>query len=218
MLPRDSNWPPYRTGDETLTGLVSYVVTIPATMWYQAAWMDSQLSMTSESMWQQSGSVTIEDATQAASVSYGALTTMVGMIFLWAGVTDPPFAALACDGEEYERSAYPSLYAMLTAFQTGPDTFTTPDLRGRVPLGTGSGYGIGDTGGATEVVLTGGQLAIHEHIIPSLTVGLAVAPGELLVEIPNLLEPIGTTEPAGNDEPHTNMQPYIALEYWIMAQ
>jgi len=215
MLPRDSERPPYRTGDEAITGLVSFLVTMPAVLWYQGAWMDSQLSMTNADNWQQSGTVSIEDAVQAAGMSYREITTMLGTIFLWAGVTDPQFEALPCDGSEYDRADYPALYDLLAAFHTGPDTFTTPDLRGRAPIGTGSGYGIGDTGGEADHVLTVGELASHTHGTGNSFTGLALAPGEEPVLIPNPLPAI--TGYTGDNDPHNNMPPYMALEFWIMA-
>lgn len=140
---------------------------------------------------------------------------MIGTIFLWAGITDPVFAALPCDGSEYDRADYPALYDLLAAFHTGPDTFMTPDLRGRAPIGTGSGYGIGDTGGEVDHTLTVGELASHTHGTGNSFTGLALAPGELPVLTPNPLPAI--TGYTGDNDPHNNMQPYMALEFWIMA-
>lgn len=213
--PRDSEYPPYRTGDDPLTGVVSFMVTIPAVLWYQGAWMDSQFSMTQNSMWQQRGTVTIEDAVQAANVSYIGITSMVGTIFLWASSAEPGFAALACDGSEYDRVDYPALYEILAGFHTGPDTFVTPDLRARTVIGTGSGFSVGDTGGESEHTLTVGELASHTHGTGNSFTGLALAPGELPVLTPNPLPAI--TGYTGDNDPHNNMQPYMALEYLIVA-
>jgi len=126
--PQDSERPPYRTGNDPLTGVVLYLVAMPQTMWFQAAWMDSQLGMTEDRNWQQPGTVTIAEAVEAAATMYGGIVTMAGMIFLWAGDTPPSWPALRCDGAAYDRVDYPQLYAVLDGYHTGPDTFTVPDL------------------------------------------------------------------------------------------
>lgn len=39
----------------------------------------------------------------------------------------------------------------------------TPDFRGRAPVGTGSGFPLGDTGGSTSVTLSEAQMPTHDH-------------------------------------------------------
>ena len=66
----------------------------------------------------------------------------VGMIVMWSGSSVPTGWAL-CDG-----------------------TNGTPDLRDRFIVGSGSGYSIGDKGGASYVTLTTAQMPIHSHRAP----------------------------------------------------
>jgi len=81
----------------------------------------------------------------------------------------PPAGMLACDGTHYLRVDYPDLYAALdSAFIVDADHFATPDLRGRVPLGAGTGTGLstyasGDAGGQENHALTTAELAVHNH-------------------------------------------------------
>jgi len=105
---------------------------------------------------------------------YGELMTEVtkmplGAIFPFM-TTAVPEGALECDGTEYLRTDYPDLYAVLdAAFITDADHFTTPDMRGRVPLGVGQGTGLsdyspGETGGTEGHVLSVDELAYHNHV------------------------------------------------------
>jgi microcystin-dependent protein len=50
-----------------------------------------------------------------------------------------------------------------TGYQLCNGSNGTPDLRNRFIVGAGSGYGVGATGGADTVQLTGGQLPSHAH-------------------------------------------------------
>ena len=93
---------------------------------------------------------------------------MIGSILPYA-TTVVPLRALPCDGAEYDRVDYPSLYAILdTAYIVDVDTFRTPDLRGRMVIGVGAGAGltarvVGDFGGEETHELTVGELPTHDH-------------------------------------------------------
>ena len=45
----------------------------------------------------------------------------------------------------------------------GVGTITTPDLRDRFIVGSGTSYTTGNTGGANSVTLTSGQIPAHTH-------------------------------------------------------
>ena len=71
---------------------------------------------------------------------------MAGIIQMYAGAT-PPTGWLVCDGASYLRSDYPTLFESLggTSSPWGlPDSthFQVPDLRGRAPIGAGTGSGL----------------------------------------------------------------------------
>ena len=81
-----------------------------------------------------------------------------------------PEGWLECDGGPVAANHYRDLTAAIgTAFGgNGTTTLGLPDLRGRTPLGTGSGPGLtprqrGETGGAETVTLTTAQLPQHRH-------------------------------------------------------
>src|SRR5579875_811640 len=74
-----------------------------------------------------------------------------------------------CNGQLLPINQNQALFSLLgtTYGGNGQTTFALPDLRGRVPLSSGSGFTLGQTGGAETVTLTVGNLPPHIH---SLTV------------------------------------------------
>ncbi len=217
----------FRTGDDPLTGVIYYLVKMPRQLWFIAQVADALVSMSLERNWEQSGSVSIDDAIQAATDMLEAFNPMIGTIFLTAWSTVPS-GYLLCDGSTYDRVDYPLLYAALdSAFIVDADTFIVPDLQDRVPVGVGTGS-TGDTGGETEHTLTTAEMPSHDHddaghvhLLAGEFPGLAFSPGELPVDVPAGTEStaigyanIGNT---GGGDPHNNMQPYIVLLYVIVA-
>ncbi len=94
----------------------------------------------------------------------------IGEIRLFAGNFAPMNWAF-CGGTLMSIAEYTALYSILgTAFGgDGNVTFALPDLRGRVPVGTGNGPGLsnfdlGQTGGSTTVTLNSTNLPTHSHL------------------------------------------------------
>lgn len=99
----------------------------------------------------------------------------VGTIQQWAGgSTLLPTGWLVCDGSNVSRSTYPELFALLgTTYGSGDGstTFGIPDLRGRTPVGVGTGnYSgtqtarvLGAKGGRESVVITDAEMPSHSH-------------------------------------------------------
>lgn len=79
-----------------------------------------------------------------------------------------PSHMLPMEGDSYSGDDYPELYAVLpNNFKVG-NTFTLPDMRGRVPTGINPQDALvpiilGQYGGAAQVVLTVANLAQHFH-------------------------------------------------------
>jgi len=114
---------------------------------------------------------------------------MTGEIRMWGG-TSAPTGWLLCDGASIARVGdYAALYAIIgTNFGTvDGDTFNVPDMKGRMPVGVGTGAGGGAeaaTGGTVPVggsdltarslgewtgaeVLSTAQMAAHTHTLTS---------------------------------------------------
>jgi microcystin-dependent protein len=147
-----------------------------------------------------------------------------------------------CAGQDLPINQNVALFALLgTRFGgNGSTFFRLPDLRGRVPVGFGSGpgltpYAVGDTGGAEDVTLTGAALPAHSHSLNATTAQATtnVASGNLLAtaqgdgsamgliygtgapDTPLASGAIGLT---GGSQPHNNMQPYLVLRYCIAIE
>jgi microcystin-dependent protein len=95
----------------------------------------------------------------------------VGQIILVAFNFAPSGYAF-CDGQLMAIAQNTTLFQLIgtTYGGDGVNTFALPDLRGRVPIGTGQGpglspYVIGGAGGFETVTLTTNQLAAHTHVV-----------------------------------------------------
>jgi microcystin-dependent protein len=153
----------------------------------------------------------------------GEAENMIGAVF--AMITDVlPNNMLWADGSTYDRSIYPDLYGRLPAeFIVDADSFTVPDLRGRVVVGSGPGAGltdraVGDTGGEEAHQLTEGELAAHTHGVYMehlINVTPNADPGTPLSEH---ISANKETTSTGGDEAHNNMPPYFALRFAIVAK
>lgn len=99
-----------------------------------------------------------------------AVTTWAGVIQMFAGPT-PPAGWLLCDGSAVSRADYATLFAAIGetwGAGDGSTTFNLPDLRGRAPIGAGTGSGLtartlGGTVGAESVTLTAAQSGLQAH-------------------------------------------------------
>ena len=137
-----------------------------------------------------------------------------------------------CDGQILPINQNQSLYSLLgtTYGGDGRTTFALPDLRSRTPIHRGSGYQLGQKGGAETVTLTAAQIAAHTHTAKaSSTAGNEITPtGRVLsaVGAPDLAyrDPAaatqtalrsGTVTNAGGGQAHNNMQPYLTLGFVI---
>jgi microcystin-dependent protein len=97
----------------------------------------------------------------------------VGSLQAYAG-PNAPTGWLLCDGSSYSTSAWPELYdAIGYTYGGSAGTFYVPDLRGRVPMGAGTGAQQGGSGsgvisGGTALTARslgqfGGDERLHQH-------------------------------------------------------
>jgi microcystin-dependent protein len=133
----------------------------------------------------------------------GASTTsghypLVGQVRMMASSVLP--GSTPTDGTQLSVSSNPDLAAILGSTYGGNGVTTTnvPDLRGRLPIGTGTGTGLttrslGQQVGAESVTLAESQLPVHTHTLPGG----------------------GATAPEGGGQAYDNMQPSMALHYMI---
>ena len=88
---------------------------------------------------------------------------------MFAGTFAPANWAL-CNGQILPISEYTALFSILgtTYGGNGRTTFALPDLRGRVPMGSGNGIGLsprvtGQRYGSENVTLSVAQMPAHSH-------------------------------------------------------
>jgi microcystin-dependent protein len=112
-----------------------------------------------------------------------------------------PLGWAKADGSLLNIADNPALFGVLsnTYGGDGATTFALPDLRGRVPIGAGTGPGLtpralGDAVGSELVTLTTDNLPAHDHTLPPSS---------------------DSTGMTGGDVPFSNMQPSLALNYTI---
>lgn len=141
----------------------------------------------------------------------------------------------ACDGRLLSIASNTALFSLLgtTYGGNGTTTFALPDLRGRVPVGMGTGsglssYSLGQMGGTEAVTLTTSQLPTHTHSLLASSAtpttadpsGASLPTGSSRIYAAGgasiaLAAGIGTT---GGSQPHENMQPYLVLNPVICMQ
>jgi microcystin-dependent protein len=171
-----------------------------------------------------------------------ATDPFLGEIILFAGNFAPRNWAF-CHGQLLPISQNTALFSILGT-QYGGDgrtTFALPDLRGRVPIGTGQGPGLssypsnGQKGGAETHTLSEAEMPQHDHPIQLQLFGSsdvaysqspaggvpATSPEADAFAADTNLTPMAagaansTVLNAGASQAHNNMQPYLSLNYII---
>ena len=141
-----------------------------------------------------------------------------------------------CDGQLLPISQNQALFSLLGTYYGGDGrtTFALPDLRGRVPMHSGTGPGLstrrlGEEGGEENVALSQNQLPAHSHPLNCKNVqGNQPIPGGHSIagdgtgmtadyhdqppETAMHASSIGNT---GGNQAHANMQPYLCLNFVI---
>jgi microcystin-dependent protein len=155
----------------------------------------------------------------------------IGEIRLF-GFPRVPDGWLACSGQSVSIGQYEALYTLIgtTYGGDGVQTFQLPDLRGRVPIGQGGTFVVGQNAGEEQHSLTNMEIPAHSHgLMSSTTTATAVTPGSSLhlatASSTNLYAPAAGAAPyavmapslatAGSSLPHDNMMPTVVCNYCI---
>lgn len=157
---------------------------------------------------------------------------MIATIKLFAG-NFAPLGWFFCDGSLLPISQYQALYSLLGTIYGGDGrtTFGLPDLRGRVPMGTGQGQGLtphnlGQKSGTETNVLTSTNTGVS--FVPSASstgTGSMTACSTLWrglrsreASASSTVTGSMTAVPTGQNAPVNNVQPSLALNYIICWQ
>ena len=183
------------------------------------------------------------DAPNTTVVNNGS--PIPGTIQMYAGSIAPE-GFLICDGSAINRIDYSVLFSIIGQTYGAGDgvtTFNIPDLRGRVPLGAGTGtaesataHVLGDQDGEEEHTHQVGMKFGSYYYSPNLestqygfldlrvdqsTIGTSVSAGSETYLVPNVLTSAsksvtgGTVKKLGYTTIENSMQPYLAINYII---
>jgi len=161
--------------------------------------------------------LTVPVASQYAPGVIPVLPTSTTIPF--AGITLPA-GFLWCDGSPVSRTTYAALFlAIGVTYGVGDNnsTFNVPDMRGRVPMGAGTGGGLTSRAlaaipGAETHQLTTAEMPAHTH---PLTDSLWANGGIYFGSTGGSMAAHEATGSAGSDGAHANVQPSLVLNYII---
>lgn len=143
----------------------------------------------------------------------------------------PPKGWALANGQLLPINQNQALFALLgtTYGGNGQTNFALPNLRGRVPIHTGSGHTLGEAAGSPSVTVNIQQLPTHIHGLQgsSNPSGTTADPTNAFLAPVNggygpannltTLSPQTITS-VGGSQPHNNMMPYLVLNFIIALQ
>lgn len=166
----------------------------------------------------------------------------LGAIFLFAGNFAPRGFQL-CNGQILPISQNTALFSLLgtTYGGDGVQTFALPDLRGRGPIGQGSGPGLspvvlGESSGAQSVTILSSNMPAHNHFVnvSNSQGSLPLPQGNYIAGVVDSNLANGTSfnssatsgatlaaasvSTTGNGLPLNVQDPYLAISYIIAVQ
>lgn len=180
--------------------------------------------------------------TQIAALEGGVSNIPVGAILIYGSAT-PPADHLLCDGSEVSRSTYSDLFTVLGVTfgaGNGTTTFNLPDLKGRAPMGVGTGSSLtaramGDKTGTETHALITSEMPSHTHSVtdpghthtssfiaaatvvgPHITRSSGAATTERTINTSTDTTGV-TIADTGGDDAHENMAPYLVCPFIIRA-
>jgi microcystin-dependent protein len=153
----------------------------------------------------------------------------------------PPRGWALCNGQLLPINQNQALFALLgtTYGGNGQTTFALPNLQGRVPIHTGAGHTLGETGGEENHTLTINELPAHTHLMNGNTAKISSDPnnpvnatqgspagnywansGKLVYSTspPDAAMSPATVTNVGGSQPHANMSPFLVLSFCIALQ
>lgn len=148
----------------------------------------------------------------------------VGEIRMFGG-NFAPAGWMFCNGQLLAISEYDTLFNLIgtTYGGDGQSTFALPDLRGRLPQHMGSGFVLGQNGGAETVTLNTNQIPAHTHTVLATTnPNTATLPGgNFLASGPDIYDQnkagnatmAAAISSVGGSQPHDNFQPYLCVDF-----
>ena len=142
-----------------------------------------------------------------------------------------------CNGQLLPINQNQALFSLLgtTYGGNGQTNFALPNLQGKAPNHTGSGFTLGQTGGEYAHTVTMNEMPTHTHFLntnmalggPNTNATQGAAAGNFwantgkahwVTSQPNAaMHPTAVTN-VGGSQPHNNTQPYLVLNFCIALQ
>lgn len=137
-----------------------------------------------------------------------------------------------CNGQLLPINQNQALFSLLgtTYGGDGRVNFALPDLRGRTPIHTGSGFTLGERGGEQAHTLSISELPTHTHVLNATSNNgnqlipgnnlLAASANQLYHALDGNLQAMSSSSIAnvGGSQAHLNMQPFLTLSFCIALQ
>ena len=147
-----------------------------------------------------------------------------------------------CEGQLLPINQNQALFSLLgtTYGGNGQTNFALPDLRGRMVIGSGDGYVLGQIGGEASHTLTNAEMPLHNHILTATnsaattnkptSLTMLASPADII--FPQVTKKVNTYAAPGSvvqlspltsgsvvgSQPHNNMMPFITVRYIIALQ
>ena len=151
----------------------------------------------------------------------------VGEIRMFAGNFAPVGWAF-CQGQIIPISENETLFQLIgtTYGGDGQSTFALPNLASRIPIHSGTGFTLGQVGGAESVTLTTAQIPAHSHVpqafdgpgtqgSPASGVWAQSADNNYSTNAPSVNMSGVAIGATGGSQPHDNMIPFLVVNFII---
>jgi microcystin-dependent protein len=142
----------------------------------------------------------------------------------------PPKGWALCNGQLLPINQNQALFAILgtTYGGNGTTNFALPNFQGCVPMHTGKGFDLGQTGGESTHTLLLDEIPSHTHVpVGGSNSPTVASPADAYwpTTSDGSYSPTSTTTLAptaiafaGGNQPHDNMSPYLTLSFCIALQ
>jgi microcystin-dependent protein len=173
----------------------------------------------------------VDGVTSAIQTQFNNIASVpTGSVSMWVTGTAPT-GWLLCQGQAVSRTTYATLFGVIsTTYGVGDNstTFNLPDLRGRVPMGAGTGRNVADSANLTARTLgtkvsdaethtlTTAEMPAHTHdLSPGQIVGTGSGGTNAYSPLGNNPQTATTITSTGGGGAHNNTQPSTVINFII---
>jgi len=164
----------YITSQTVPSGIKYFVLPVPDDLYMRLAVRGTLESLCDAYSWEMAGAEGLTEEQQAGLFCAAfaglqeleTLPTGGGMIgtISWYATQGLPSGVLLCNGQIYEASAYPELYAVIAdSLKLPGDRFKVPNLIGKYATGTSEDFAIGESVGSDSMLLLPEHVPDHKH-------------------------------------------------------